>query len=393
MNKAKIADIKVTQRIRKEVININELAADIQRIGLINPITVMKDDIGGLRLLAGLRRLKAAQSIGWTEIDVNVVTPADAEEVLLIEINENEQRESFTYSEKMDFARLLEEIEQAKAMIRKKDGNVLGGNVAGRGRPKDDASSIGLASHDAKPIQLKTSEVVADKIGMGSRTYERAKHIRDNAPQEVIDRLDSGESSIYKEYNALRAQEKAKDEPANTTVPGTSVADDSLTTINEFDSSTGDATKINDDGDGGANIKNDDETKADVDIESVIGSNKNEATAVGCNAPQPFIDESKHLKPVSRILKPLSKEDEDAQRKINEFNALPLTKKVEVLQEQLRKERARAAEAESELKRERELHHNTKYHSELSIANLEGQVAELTTKVVELAKALGLDDK
>jgi hypothetical protein len=66
-------------------------------------------------------------------------------------------------------------------------------------------------------------------------------------------------------------------------------------------------------------------------------------------------------------------------------------KKIEVLQEQLRVERARAAEAESELKRERELHHNTKYHSQLSISNLEGQVAELTTKVAELAKALGLD--
>lgn len=321
MNKAKIADIKVTQRIRKEVTMIDELAANIQRIGLINPITVMQGDSGELRLLAGLRRLRAVQSIGWTEIDINTVAPADAEEALLIEINENEQRESFTFSEKVDFARLLEEIEQAKA----KERMSLGG--------KGGIDQEGCVARRNLPA-TRASDAIGEKIGMGGRTYERARHIRDNAPQEVIDRLDNGESSIYKEYNALRAINKPEDEPTNA---------------------------------------NQGETLATATVEKIT------------------VDESKHLYPIPRILKPLSQKDEEAQRKINEFNALSPTKKVEVLQEQLRKERARAAEAESELKREKELHHNTRYHSQLSITNLEGQVAELTTKVAELAKALGLN--
>ncbi|GHU51781.1 hypothetical protein AGMMS49975_06280 [Clostridia bacterium] len=38
--------------------------------------------------------------------------------MLKIEFSENEQREPFTYSEKMDYARLIEEIETAKAKER-----------------------------------------------------------------------------------------------------------------------------------------------------------------------------------------------------------------------------------------------------------------------------------
>jgi len=350
MNKVKIADIKVTQRIRKEVTMIDELAANIQRIGLINPITVMQDDSGEIRLLAGLRRLRAVQSIGWTEIDVNTVAPADAEEALLIEINENEQRESFTFSEKMDFARLLEEIEQAKA----KERMSLGG--------KGGIDQEGCVARRTLPA-TRASEAIGEKIGMGGRTYERARHIRDNAPQEAIDRLDKGESSIYKEYNALRALNKPEDVPIDTNQTEAPASDENIVT-NESHSSTCVVS------DAKSNEVSEDDNNTEI---------------------KPFTDETKHLNPIPRIPKPLSQKDEEAQRKITEFNSLSPTKKVEVLQEQLRKERARAAEAESELKRERELHHNTKYHSQLSITNLEGQIAELTTKVAELANALGID--
>ena len=310
MNKAKISDIKITQRIRKDVAKIEELAADIERVGLLNPVTVMKDEAGELKLLAGLRRLKAAQFIGWTEININTVAPTDAEEALRIEISENEQRESFTFSEKMDYARLLEEIEQAKAKERMAHGGKGGVNSEG--------------VDPGPPLQKKKSrDAIGEKIGISGRQYDRAKFIVDNAPPEIIEQLDKDERAIRTTYDELRAKEK-----------------------------------------------------------SVKSSDTNEAH-----------DPSKSLQPVSRVLKPLSKEDEEAQRKINEFNILSPSKKVEILQEQLRKERARAAEAESELKRERELHHNTNYHSQLSIANLEGQVAALTTKVAELAKALMLDVK
>ena len=89
---------------------------------MINPITVIAANDGEFRLIAGLRRLKAAQALGWDDIEVYVVSPADAEAELLIEISENEQREPFTFSEKMDFARIIEEIESAKARERMLSG-------------------------------------------------------------------------------------------------------------------------------------------------------------------------------------------------------------------------------------------------------------------------------
>ncbi len=113
-----IERIIIKERIRKEITKISELAEDIRENGLLNPITVMMLDGGKYQLLAGLRRLKAVQSLGHTEIAVNVVFPADAEAALRIEISENEQREDFTFSEKMDYGRLLEEIEREKARER-----------------------------------------------------------------------------------------------------------------------------------------------------------------------------------------------------------------------------------------------------------------------------------
>jgi ParB family chromosome partitioning protein len=104
------------------LLTITELARDIALNGLPHPVTVLEAEGGNYRLLAELRRLKAVQSLGMTEIAVNVVSPVDAEAALRIEVSENEQREDFTYSEEMDFARLLEEIERAKALERKSIG-------------------------------------------------------------------------------------------------------------------------------------------------------------------------------------------------------------------------------------------------------------------------------
>ncbi len=128
-------------------------------------------DGGKYQLLAGLRRLKAVQSLGQTEIEVNVVFPADAEAALRIEISENEQREPFTYSEKMDYARLLEDIERAKAKERM---------LAGKKSCDTDPVPQGAQGQTGK-----TRDIVASKIGMGKTTYDRAKYIAENAPEAV----------------------------------------------------------------------------------------------------------------------------------------------------------------------------------------------------------------
>lgn len=188
-----IESIKVAARIRKLTAKIDALAADIQKNGLINPITVMAVD-GGYQLLAGLRRLRAAQSLGWMEIEATIAAPKDAEAALLIEHSENEQREAFTFSEKMDYARLIEAIERAKALERK--------SMGGKGGLDEDVIE---RAHLAKG---KSRNIVGSKIGMSGPTYQRASYVADHAPGEMIEQLDNKEKSVNGAYRELRAADK-----------------------------------------------------------------------------------------------------------------------------------------------------------------------------------------
>lgn len=186
-----VENIKVMERIRKLTSGVDELAKDIQKNGLINPITVMAvEGESRYQLLAGLRRLRAAQFLGWEQIEVTVVPPKDAEAALNIEYSENVQREAFTFSEKMDYARLIAEIEKAKAKERMSLG----------GQGKD-------LGPDLKHGQRR--DIIGSKIGMSGHQYDRAAFIANHAPQEMIDELDRGERSIRGTYDVLRANEKA----------------------------------------------------------------------------------------------------------------------------------------------------------------------------------------
>jgi ParB family chromosome partitioning protein len=70
-----VSTIKVGERHRCDLGDIDGLAQSIEDIGLLNPITIDEHD----RLLAGQRRLEACKRLGWKEIPVNVVRCGDAE--------------------------------------------------------------------------------------------------------------------------------------------------------------------------------------------------------------------------------------------------------------------------------------------------------------------------
>ena len=78
-----ITKIVVQNRIRKDFGDISELAKDIEENGLINPPVVNKNYV----LLAGERRLRACESLGWSQIPVTMMDTRDAEHELNIEIS------------------------------------------------------------------------------------------------------------------------------------------------------------------------------------------------------------------------------------------------------------------------------------------------------------------
>lgn len=81
----KINDIKINQGRRKiDEKKVLELSESIKQLGLLNPITINKDNT----LIAGNHRIEACKLLGWDEIEVNII---DLSGLLaeLAEIDEN----------------------------------------------------------------------------------------------------------------------------------------------------------------------------------------------------------------------------------------------------------------------------------------------------------------
>ena len=90
-----IEDIKVKKRIRKEMGDITALAESLKRFGQISPIVITKKNV----LIAGGRRLEAARSLGWRNINAVVAEIPDELTKLEYEVEENIQRQEFNQEE------------------------------------------------------------------------------------------------------------------------------------------------------------------------------------------------------------------------------------------------------------------------------------------------------
>lgn len=197
-----ISSINVAERIRKENGSLDELAQDIQKHGLLNPITVMEQSDGGYVLIAGLRRMKAVEHLGDTQIRATVMSPMEADEMLMLEIAENEQRKEFTVSEKLAFAERIRMVEVEKGKRRRMRKPVNGqmdsevGNCPPQTAERNEAG--------------KVREIVAKKVGFSSdRQMRRAKEVAEKRP-DLMDRVDKGEQSISGAYRDMQQAEKPK---------------------------------------------------------------------------------------------------------------------------------------------------------------------------------------
>lgn len=182
----KIDEIVVKDRVRKNAYaHIKDLMEDIQKNGLINPITINADKV----LLAGFRRYTACKALNWTDIPVHMVNTRDEEQDLQVEISENELREDFTMTERLDYARRLERIEAEKAKDRQGSRNDL------KDFPQNSAESG------------ETRDKVATKVGMSHDTLRKAQKIEEN--KDLIDAQDfadwdDGKLSTNKVYQQLK---------------------------------------------------------------------------------------------------------------------------------------------------------------------------------------------
>jgi hypothetical protein len=190
----KIQDIIIKNRVRQDYGDIQGLARDIKKRGLIQPVVVSQKG----RLIAGERRIKAAQLLGWEAIPATTrAVPEDLNKIeteifiLKLEISENNKRKDFTIEEKVKYAKAFEDLCTKRAKERQ---------------------LAGLKQFDtvqvSRPERCQTREKVGAIVGMSGKTYERAKAVVNSGDREQIDKMNAG-GSILGAYNELKAKEKA----------------------------------------------------------------------------------------------------------------------------------------------------------------------------------------
>lgn len=170
-----IDQIKINGRARAEVGDIESLARSMKKLGQLQPIGVGADGV----LVFGGRRLMAARSLGWTEIEARVID-CDA---LQAEHDENEIRKSFTVTERLAIAQRIAERLCPPGGTRQGQRTDLGtcGNIS----TSDEAGQ-------------KTRDIAAAKAGLGSgKTLEAAQKVVEHGAPELVEAMDAGKVSIH----------------------------------------------------------------------------------------------------------------------------------------------------------------------------------------------------
>jgi ParB-like chromosome segregation protein Spo0J len=172
--------------------DFEELKNSIKNEGQHYPIIANED----LEILDGYHRFRACNELDIEpDFEVRKFEDKVIEKKFVIETNL--RRRHLTSFQLVELAIPLLEIEKLLAKKRQ----VIGGN---KGRDKQ----LGLASSDATSNLTsgklgKATAIVAKKIGLSTRTFERGKKIVEKATEEDKQKLREGKKSISKVYKEL----------------------------------------------------------------------------------------------------------------------------------------------------------------------------------------------
>lgn len=176
-----IDSIRVGERIRKALGDIDGLAGSLEEVGLLQPVAVAREN-GKYLLVAGHRRLLAARKAGWETVPVHVV---DLDDVLLGQYHENAFRKNLLPTEIVELYRLIKDR-----------------LASPRGRPRKEGKF---------PVfpRGKTVDKVGKFCGVSGRTLSKMIEIVKAAEENpakygtLAERLDRTQR-VEKIYNCLR---------------------------------------------------------------------------------------------------------------------------------------------------------------------------------------------
>jgi ParB family chromosome partitioning protein len=103
-------------RVKLDEPQFSELVSSIEVSGLLQPVVVRKH-LDGYQLIAGERRWRAAQKLGWQKIPA-VIKEADDRTLLTLALVENLQRDNLSaIEEATSYQRLLDEFQLSQADV------------------------------------------------------------------------------------------------------------------------------------------------------------------------------------------------------------------------------------------------------------------------------------
>lgn len=164
MNMVAIADVRVEERHRRDLGDLDSLAQSLHQLGLLQPIVVTPD----LRLIAGERRLAAARSLDWVKIEAKIANDVtDAATLLQAERDENTCRKAFTPTE---------EYSLYEALLALQRPTPADNDVATPGLGADTEANVGQSQPSVRARQ-SVAEIVTGSAGR-HKTLEKIGDVK-----------------------------------------------------------------------------------------------------------------------------------------------------------------------------------------------------------------------
>jgi len=222
--KIKISDIQINERVRKDFLNIDDLADSIKELGLLQPILISNDN----QLIAGHRRYLASEKLGLTEIECHKINPRNELHKLDMELAENVKREDFN---PMELARGLSkrkelyEFEHPETKVGFAGGQATKEKLTGAERKVYDTPTF--VESTSKLLKISTSNVektlqlndikeeLQEEVESNTKTKSQAlaehrKEKRIAKTKEEVKEISAEELGVF-EGDCLEQLDKVKD--------------------------------------------------------------------------------------------------------------------------------------------------------------------------------------
>jgi len=202
-----ISGVRIEDRHRTDLGDVTALAQSLRELGQLQPIVVTAD----LRLIAGGRRLAAAQSLGWSQIEAKIAHGlGDAAAWLRAERDENTCRKQFALTEEHSLYEALLALQASPApgaasSVRRE--NAATRESGATAREKRFAAEIAAG----RPGRHKTLEKVGE-VKRIAQDQESSDRLRERALEALreMDQTESVSGPYTKVMLALRAEANRK---------------------------------------------------------------------------------------------------------------------------------------------------------------------------------------